>query len=220
MKFKLTFLLIVFSAAILSAQNSELIGLWEVNKVSVGDRDMTPIAKWSRINGDGTYQTGNGWLQNGAGLWSFNKEVSQLSFKDYYNPIDPFGPFAVEIKDDEMVWSRMEEDMKVKVYLTRIKDLPRSHADALIGRWKATGENEESENMFLRWDRVYVKRSDNGNKTGYWIPHAHRAEVGFVSHDQSEPHKYYEIKINNDELTLTGVSDEVKGDVLTYIRIK
>ncbi|MCX2743007.1 hypothetical protein OO013_03975 [Mangrovivirga sp. M17] len=218
MKLKFGILLFLITSALLTAQNVNIAGLWQVEKVVVGDRDMTPIAKWTRIHGDGTYETGNGWLQNGAGLWSFNQSENTISTKDKYGIQDPFGAFDISYKGNSMVWSRMEEGMEVQVFWERINELPRSHADKITGKWKSEDKDGESHSIFFRWDKIFVIDKDEEKETGYWIPNAHKPEVGFISHDQSQPHKYYKVEFEDDKLILTGVSEEVKGDVLTYVK--
>lgn len=66
-------LLIVLVVAVLPLSlKAQATGLWEVTKVIVGQEEMTPVAKWTQINKDGTFETGNGWLQNGNGTWTFD----------------------------------------------------------------------------------------------------------------------------------------------------
>jgi hypothetical protein len=41
--------------------------------------------------------------------------------------------------------------------------------------------------IFIRWDRVYVKRNVEGQKTGgYWHINAHRPELTLLPHDEVE----------------------------------
>ena len=38
----------------------------------MGEMELTPIAKWTQINSDGSYESGNGWLKNSEGQWTFS----------------------------------------------------------------------------------------------------------------------------------------------------
>ncbi|NMM50865.1 hypothetical protein [Marinigracilibium pacificum] len=217
MKLKLIIITLLLSVQIISAQDNSLNGLWEITSVKVGDEQMTPIGKWTRINGDGTYESGNGWIQNGAGRWSFNKTEKLISLKDDYIKEDIDVPFSITFRDNEMIWERKEEGTNVKVHLKRIDELPREHAEKLVGVWEKV-ENKNEEILMLRWDRVFVKRIDGKQSGGYWHPHAHKPEIGFINYDNSKPHEYYQVEFVGDQLVLTGVSKEVKGKKVIYIR--
>ncbi len=58
--------------------HAQVEGIWEIRKVTVGDQTMTPVSKWTRINSDFIYQSGNGWLQNSEGNWTFDKSLNQF----------------------------------------------------------------------------------------------------------------------------------------------
>ncbi len=51
-------LLMVFLTSAAYAQS--VAGFWEIKEVKVGRKLMTPVARWTRINKDGSYQSGNG----------------------------------------------------------------------------------------------------------------------------------------------------------------
>ena len=75
-----------------------------MKEVTVGVEIMTPTAKWTRINEDGTFQSGNGWMQNAEGTWTFD-EVSSLFLPTTKNWIlDEGGPFEVMFSGDGMQW--------------------------------------------------------------------------------------------------------------------
>ena len=92
--------------------NAQVEGLWEIRKVTVGDQTMTPLAKWTRINSNFIYQSGNGWLQNSEGNWSFDKSLIQFLPIEKDGIADEFGPFEVEIVKDHMSWTRIEDGDK------------------------------------------------------------------------------------------------------------
>ena len=82
----------LFYSQLISAQS--LVGLWEVKSVRVGSELMTPIAKWSMFNADGSYTSGNGWLQNSAGTWQLNEVDNSLSMNETHGLKDEFGAFS------------------------------------------------------------------------------------------------------------------------------
>ena len=69
--------LLIFNSLTVYAQ--DIVGFWEIKEVIVGGKIMTPVAKWSKINKDGSYQSGNGWLQNSEGTWKFDKKNNLYS---------------------------------------------------------------------------------------------------------------------------------------------
>ena len=77
-------LILIQSSIYTYSQQESLIGLWEIQKVEVGEDNMTPVAKWTKINTDGTYQSGNGWLQNSQGQWNYDSKNKMYSATALY----------------------------------------------------------------------------------------------------------------------------------------
>lgn len=78
-KFISLILLFTFLASIqLQAQTDKLIGLWVVDKVAAAGQEMTLIARWFRINENGTFESGNGWTQWSKGNWTFDESTRQF----------------------------------------------------------------------------------------------------------------------------------------------
>ena len=67
----------MINLARLNAQ--EITGFWEFKKVDVGGKIKTPVAKWTKIENDHTYRSGNGWLQNSVGTWTYDDKARQFS---------------------------------------------------------------------------------------------------------------------------------------------
>jgi len=162
--------------------NAQVEGLWEIRKVTVGDRTMTPLAKWTRINNDFTYKSGNGWLQNSEGNWTFDKQLNQFLPIEKNGMVDDFGPFKVEIIEDRMTWTRIEEGDKVVVQLERIEKIPKGPADNIQGLWDLNSAIRDEENLMssydpdnnryyhIRWDRIFVNDfGPKGRQTGALI---------------------------------------------------
>lgn len=183
---------------------AQLEGLWLVEKVTVGSETMTPQAKWFRIHPDGTYQSGNGWLQNSEGIYTYD-EKSNIYTPEEKNGIEhPYGGFSVSLAQDHMTWFRMEDGQEVTVFLTQIEALPKGTADQAKGLWKNTTPvkdqtqlNETSlqeiETLFLRWDRVFVGQTKKDRITGYWVMHGHRPEIGLIYHNEKLPREYWNV---------------------------
>lgn len=157
-----------------SASAQSIAGLWLVEKVMVGDREMTPIAKWFSFDSQGGFTGGNGWLQHSAGnyvylhdsLWTEDSLASGVSF----------GAFALRLEEERLFMGRMEEGMQVQVQMKRIEQRSQAYWDQLVGRW-TWGEDQ----IFLRWDREYrIFKKDGTREFGTWHPHAHRKELRLI----------------------------------------
>ena len=202
-------------------QAQSLTGLWEVTKVTVGEELMTPIAKWTKFNEDGTYQSGNGWLQNAEGNWKLNEVDKKISLDETNGLKDRFGPFSVAITESEMTWKRIEEGMQVTVSLKRVNKLPKAPADKLVGLWSEINEQEQQigQFFFFRWDRIFRQMDESGKSTGYWHMHGHRPEVTLLSHNEQQDPETWKVEATDNKLILTGMSDTNKDVVRTFIRL-
>ena len=116
-------------------ENKSIEGLWLVKSVKMGDKEMTPIARWMRFNSDSTQTSGNGWLQHSIGTWSLNSN-NDLSVINTNGIIDEAEPFKVVMTQTNMTWKRKEDGMDVTVFLERTDRLPTSEANKLFGLWK------------------------------------------------------------------------------------
>eukprot|EP00764_Aduncisulcus_paluster_P005227 gnl/Carplike_NY0171/1877_a2546_676.p1 GENE.gnl/Carplike_NY0171/1877_a2546_676~~gnl/Carplike_NY0171/1877_a2546_676.p1 ORF type:complete len:236 (+),score=-9.57 gnl/Carplike_NY0171/1877_a2546_676:30-737(+) len=227
------FILIILLAFISGASLAQaVVGFWEIKEVKVGDETMTPIARWTRINKDGSYQSGNGWQQNSEGTWKYNSN-SHSFLPDETNGIkEPYGAFQVSFDGKNMIWHREEDGMPVKVTLVPIEKLPKSTADKIVGLWDLTQFLQDDSSIknnfapkdkyyiFIRWDKIYVKGTPEGKRvTGYWHINAHRPEVTFLSHEQGKNPESWQIEVTDNELKLTGISDSNKNKELLFQRI-
>ena len=213
------------------AQRDNPAGFWRIEKVEVGEENMTPVAKWTKINTDGTYQSGNGWLQNSYGTWKYDNESKVYAATDSLDIFDEFGGFRVSFDQNNMYWEREEEGMKVKVTLESIEELPMSPADYLEGMWKLVDiwdngqsildsfDKDNKHKMFIRWDRIYMNFSPEGKKlTGYWHINGHKPEITLLPHQDGEQAESWQIEVNEKELKMTGISDSNRNIERKYIR--
>lgn len=227
-----TLMALLFFSFVVQAQ--ELIGFWGVKEVKVGDEIMTPVAKWFKINKDGTIQSGNGWLQNSAGTWTYNKKSRQFTPKETQGTgvEDGAGAFTVSFKEEEMTWEREEEGTQVVVSLYKITQLPMGPADQLAGLWdliKATKEGQETTSSFdpdnrhyllIRSDRVFRERTaQNKLEYGLWHINGHRPEITFIRNDKTKEDEKWRISFQGSALTMVGISDANKGVEMVYSRI-
>ncbi len=211
----------------------DITGLWEVVSVQIGDQQRTPIARWTNLMDDGTYQSGNGWLKNSMGVYDYD-EANQTIWPTETDGLqikDPAGAFSMEVMKDKMVWKREEDGMPVTVTWSRIEEVPKAPAEKFFGLWMLTHikspetdsarEIEESElQMFLiRWDRIYREMSKaSGRKTGYWHMNSHAPEVTMLPHTQGDPAESWALSFADDKLIMTGISDTNRGIERTYLR--
>ena len=190
-------------------------GLWQVDHVSVGDRQMTPIAKWFEINDDLTYTAGNGWSRNDIGTLRYNAGDGTLLPDSERNGPDTYGPFSVTFSGDEMVWSRDEDGMPVVVTLSRIEDLPMSPKDSIVGNWSLVqGTNQEGNTLDtsapehyklleIRWTETFrATRQDNAQVFGYWHMDAHAPEFHLVNFETCQEVEIFDVAFEENSMVM------------------
>lgn len=200
---------------------AQIYGLWEVTSVQVGSEALTPVARWTELTSDGSYASGNGWLQNGDGTWEFDEERNELLMTIKTGFEDSFGPFKVEmVSDDEMIWSREENGQMVIVKNKRIEEKPKHPATLAIGLWMVkqamNGESDETERftseefqgVFVRWDNLFQEITPNGRISGMWRVDAHRPVIDILYYDGSKPLQYWSLEFDN-ENTMTWTRDDL-----------
>lgn len=232
MKIKLLLLTATFIYAGSATFAQKVTGFWEVTKVSMQGQSMTPVAKWTKINEDGSFQSGNGWLQNSIGSWTYDEVTREFSADETNGIRDEFGPFSVSFQDETMFWKRMEEGAEVTVELQRIDQLPMATADRIKGLWDLSALTKNGEDitssfdpgglhyLFIRWDRIYQARNPQGEReSGYWHINGHRPEVTLLSYTKGKEPQSWRVEVSDAELIMTGISDSNKDLVMTYTRI-
>ncbi len=212
------FLLLLSQIILTAYSQDQFIGLWSVERVQVGEGEMTPNSKWSRFNEDGSFASGNGWLQHTSGTYSLS-DNGELTFIDSLGITDEFGGFKTSFSKDKMVWKRTEEGMEVTVYLKKISELPMAMQDYLVGMWELSQIQTEKEDgtthlteleskvtLYLRWDREYRKWVDKDRSRGYWHLNAHRPILTLINDDKRDQ---WEVKeVNETSLIIKGMDDE------------
>ena len=219
------FILILITVFLLSCEKEDLKninGLWLVEKVEVGENTMTPVARWTRFNKDGTQTSGNGWLQHSVGNWFLKDKL--LTVKNTNGINDEYEPFSIEIEKDKMIWTREEEGQEVSVFLKRIDEIPASEGNKLIGLWKLTKVLEDGNDitvvanpdgksmLHLRWGNVYVQHNmPKGRQYGIYKIHDHKPEIQLVNYGESSRFSFWNFSIDDQKLKL--ISRDQKSEM-------
>lgn len=219
-KFLLRFLSFLFLMMAGCEMHPLIEGLWVVKNVKVGDQEMTPNARWMRFNSDSTQQSGNGWYQHSYGSWSFNNDLQELTVTDLNGTKDPYEPFKVEIENDKMTWSRLEDGDKIVVSLERTQQLPTSYGDQIIGLWKldkAVGNRayfspdsnqESSDYIFFRWDRQFVLNTEKGRINGVYNVNGHKPQVELIPYGKEVTRDFWQIDFEENAMTLNLINSD------------
>ncbi|PWJ39946.1 hypothetical protein [Sediminitomix flava] len=226
--------LILFILSFYSVGHAQdVVGFWEFQKVTVGEEVMTPVAKWTKINADQSFESGNGWLQNGKGTWTFDKSTNKFTPTQSLGLLDEFGGFTVSFNKNKMIWTREEEGMAVVVTLVRIIEKPKSTADKVVGLWDlvearqsdadilSSFDGEDKRYLFIRWDRIVLERNEKGEKsTGYWHMHGHKPLLTIMPHSEGKDAESWKVEVSDSTLKLVGKSASNKEMVFTYHRLQ
>lgn len=221
--------LLIFSFCV---EATSFVGFWKVEKVLVGEEEVTPVAKWMKIDKDGTYLSGNGGLQHIKGSWTFDRSKKQLKLEENNGIKDPFGAFQISSTADRMEWRREEEGMLVVVNLLRIDEMPMSIADEIKGLWALTKVYKNGKDIsesysigdngyiMFRWDRRFVEQNASGEKNyAYWYINPHRSELRLVERNEDKLTEWWAAEITNNSLTLDGLRGDKKGLQFVYSRL-
>ena len=189
-------------------------GLWIVKSVVIGDEEMTPNARWTRFNSDQTQESGNGRFQHSYGTWKLNPESNELSIENSNGLDDLNEPFVVSIRQNEMIWERIEEGQKVKVTLVRSSHLPETYGDKILGLWKLervighgryfehSDKEETNDYIFFRWDKRFVIESEKGRINGVYNVHGHKPEVELIPYGAQVKRDFWGIHFGENKITL------------------
>lgn len=216
-----TLLTVLAIFVIQNSINAQITGLWEVVNVQVGNEKMTPVAKWTYIHEDGSYTSGNGWLQNSDGNWNYDEETSKIEMTPKTGFDDPDGPFNImNMNEDSMIWTREEGGEEVIVSYNRISQLPKSLPDLAIGIWDIeTAEKDGLDVMseidptgnrfvFLRFDHLVFDVVNENRTSGMWRIDAHRPVIDILYYDTSKSSDYWQITFDGED-TMQWTKDDL-----------
>jgi len=214
MKIKLILSLIIIVAFLSCEKPTTIEGLWIVKSVVVGDKEMTPNARWTRFNSDQTQESGNGRFQHSYGTWKLNPETNELSIENSNGLDDVNEPFVVSISQNDMIWERIEQGKKIKVNLVRSSNLPETFGDKILGLWKLervigngsyfeqSDKKETNDFIFFRWDKRFVLKSEKGRINGVYNVHGHKPEVELIPYGDQFKRDFWKIRFEKDHITL------------------
>ena len=194
-------------------ENKSIEGLWLVKSVKMGDKEMTPIARWMRFNSDSTQTSGNGWLQHSIGTWSLNSN-NDLSVINTNGIIDEVEPFKVVMTQTNMTWKRKEDGMDVTVFLERTNKLPVSEGNKLMGLWKLNQDNSQNQSykiktLYISWDNRFIKEFESNKKEyGIYKIHGHKPEIQMVNYGNTPQFKYYKFNFDSENLILKSTDNQ------------
>lgn len=213
-------LIITFSLSSSLFAQSELKGLWVVEKVAMGEREMTPVAKWFDFDGEGSFRSGNGWMQNSSGYYEWNSISAELSVFDSLAIADPYGAFQVSINGNSMRWSREEEGNTVVVTASKSEDLPMAPQDYLVGMWELQTELADQtnppEHLYFRWDRNVLWWEDGERSRGLWNFNAHQPILLTIVNDSRIN---WQVEVNEKSLKLKEITEAGDKSSIEYQRI-
>jgi hypothetical protein len=195
------------------SNSQEIVGLWLVEQVSIGEESMTPQARWMRFNEDKSQQSGNGWTQHSIGFYQFNEETHKLKIINSNGLEDLFDDFTVQFSKDKMSWTRIEDGQDVLVQLKKIKQLPAFGRDQILGAWENSNDSENK--IFFRWDQVFVKTTKNGQKHyGVYKFHAHKPEVELIYYNEDCKREYLKYNFEGNNLILSNIKSKEHNEIL------
>lgn len=227
---KVVFVFFIITSCKLKEHEKSMDGLWEITKVSIGEGEMTPVARWIRLNKDFTQESGNGWLQHSVGTWTLDPTNNLLGVNNS-NGIEDKVPFEVNLTGNTMTWKRIEMGEEVSISLRRISKIPTSEANKLFGLWKFTSIHMDSKEisdslnpknkatLYLAWDHNYkLSHYPDGDKYGIFKTHGHRQRMQMVvNYNTRQPKiEFYNFEIDKDTLHLKSVNKNIQ---LKLIRI-
>lgn len=210
----------------ISFETPDIIGLWKVDQVTVGDQNLTPTAKWFLFENNGNMTSGNGWVQNSLGNWTYY-EAQLTLLQTTPQQTDEFGAFQVAFEGKNMIWQRMEEGEKVIVTLSSTNEKPLAPWDEIVGVWELQGmetlnnktssgaiADVEPQSYFFRWDRRFVEMNAAGERTdtGIWHIEAHSPTLTMFF-DSNTSKQVWAIEIMGNQMILKGT----EGDITTTL---
>jgi hypothetical protein len=204
-------------------KSQEFVGLWQIQKVEVGSQEMTPIAKWSRINEDHTHESGNGWYQHSIGTWNYNSENKKIDLVNTNGLKDEFGAFSILIStDQEMIWSRQEGEDTVILSFKRIDKIPQSPSNKLLGVWKLKTEVKESVDpyLFFRWDQILIDQQKvNEKKYAIYKTHGHKQELQIIYYEDPLRQENWNYQFDSNNHLILENNNTKEGKKLEFEKI-
>ena len=198
-----------------SCTTNKMSGLWVVEKVTVGEEEMTPIARWMKFNKDRTQESGNGWVQHSIGSWNYDRSDKTLQITNSNGFKDSYGPFLASIEKEKMTWQRKEEGQTVTVSLKRSNSIPAAPANKLLGVWDLVKAEEDGKDitkdldphgkryLFIRWDHLFtVQHSPEGRISGFYQVNGHQPVIEFIHSGKETKRSQWSFEVEKESLIL------------------
>ena len=212
------FFLLCFATAIFSQSNS-LPGYWQVDLVTVGENNMTPVGKWFHLGPEGDLQGGNCGSINLFGSWQ-NTPENELLFMLQSGEPDPAGPFSMSWEGEQLILQRMEEGQPIQVVLQAFEpgDWPMAPWDQIAGGWKIASQDPANQKemlqfntVFFQWDNnALFNRGNDGVRTwsALWRIHAHRPQLELAPRGGHGTILTWYIEFGEDQMIWSRVVDD------------
>lgn len=229
MKFNFLLLSLITTLLFTSCAKNKIQGLWVIDRIQDRSGEVKPKARWIEFDKGHYQESGSGWQKHGIGTWTIKKgEVTVLNSNGYINE---FKPFKLKFTKDGMEWSRIEDDRKTKVFLTKIEAIPLSNRDKLLGVWdlKTALEDQQDKTLAvdprnkayiqIMWDNTFIMdRGPEGRISGIYRVDGNRNEIELVINEKECDIQTWNFEIDANRLVLMSVN-QPKELIFEYTRI-
>jgi hypothetical protein len=219
--------LLVIALVLNSCAKSRIKGLWVADRVYAGSTDLSPKARWIRIDKKNVQESGNGWQKHSIGTWELKRKKLTLVNSNGFT--DPYEPFEVKFVKNGMEWIRHENDKRVKVLFTKIEEIPLSERDKLLGVWDLKTVLEDGKDLtlkynvnresylFMRWDNMFELKLEDERTSGIYRIGGFLDEIELVYNTTDGKRQTFNFQIKNNRLVLTSVNSEIEL-IIEFIR--
>lgn len=209
--------LFIILTVLASCQSNKMLGLWQAEKVYVGDEEMTPVGRWLRLEEKGKQASGNGWRQHSVGSWTVDEGKLKIENSNGYK--DDFPAFDLSMEGDMMYWEREEDGHKIKVVWKPIDQLPQTSADKLLGVWKLSSSSKsipigDNDYVYFAWDQRFRGLLAGQKVRGIYQVHSHRNQLNILTLDEKLERRDFKLDEAATELEI-----EANTVQLTFKRI-
>jgi len=211
-----------------SCAKSRLKGLWVADRAYAGSTDLSPKARWIKFDKKNQQESGNGWQKHSVGTWELKrgKKLIIINTNGFSNPYEPF---KIKFVKKGMEWVRHENNKRVKVLLTKVKEIPLSERDKLLGVWNLKTALEDGKDhtakynpnkecyLYMRWDNMFEFNYVDGRKSGIYRIGGFLDELELVFNSAEDKRQTWNFEIKKNRLVLTSVNNE-KEMILEFIK--
>ncbi|MEQ9064775.1 MAG: hypothetical protein RIE58_11410 [Vicingaceae bacterium] len=218
--------ILIFSLS--SCSSHRMIGLWQVDLIAAGSSQVEPRSSWIKFDKDEYQESGHGWQKHNTGAWKLKRKKLSINNENGYRDI--YDPYEVVFKKKTMEWTRREDDQRVKMFLSKIEEVPMANRDYLLGIWNLKtvlrgGEDRSREYnpassayLHIKWDNRFITdRGKEGRKSGIYRVDGNRDEIELYISDVECELETWNFQLQGNKLILTSVKKEPEI-LLEYVR--